>query len=133
MSDDLDLDLASDEQERLLALWQRRERVGYFERLGLEPTDDAVAIRRAYHDTCRRLHPDRYYGKRLGRFAAILVDLFDRARLAAEFLAEPRRRALYLAELAHAAGTAGDSDALDLGEREVVCLSTRPFLRMDST
>lgn len=94
-----DLDLDRDEQRRLLELWSRRDGVCHFERLGLAPTGDAAAIRRAYLDTCRQLHPDRYYGKRIGEFAAILAELFDRARASAEFLADPRRRARYLAAL----------------------------------
>lgn len=102
-----DLDLARDEQQRLLALWARRDQVDHFERLGLAPTGDAAAIRRAYLDTCRHLHPDRYYGKRIGAFAAILAELFDRARASAEFLGDPRRRARYLAQL-KATGEAGD-------------------------
>lgn len=101
-----DLDLSRDEQQRLLALWARRERADHFERLGLAPTHDAATIRRAYLDTCRRLHPDRYYGKRIGPFAAILAELFDRARVSAEFLADSRRRARYLANLAAAGGAA---------------------------
>lgn len=94
-----DLDLSRDEQQRLLDLWSRRDQVCHFERLGLEPTGDHAAIRRAYLDTCRHLHPDRYYGKRIGAFAAILAELFDRARASAELLGDPRRRARYLAEL----------------------------------
>lgn len=94
-----DIDLSPEEQQRLLALWVRRDRVDHFERLGLQPTDDDAAIRQAYLETCRRLHPDRYYGKRLGVFAAILAELFARACSSAEFLADPRRRARYLREL----------------------------------
>lgn len=95
-----DLDLSPEEQQRLWALWARRDCVDHFERLGLQPTHDDAAIRHAYLETCRRLHPDRYYGKRLGVFAAILAELFDRARSSAEFLADPRRRARYLREIA---------------------------------
>lgn len=96
--DALDLSLA--EQQRLLELWSRRDRVDPFERLGLAPTDDAAAIRRAWHDTCRRLHPDRHYGKRIGRFAAIMVELFELARAAYGELADPRRRAVHLERFA---------------------------------
>lgn len=94
-----DVDLTRDEQQRLLALWHGRDRMTHFERLGVAPTADVATIRRAYHDTCRRLHPDRYYGKRLGVYAAILAELFDRARVAHDTLVEPRRRAQYLARL----------------------------------
>ncbi|WP_434415317.1 J domain-containing protein [Nannocystis pusilla] len=102
-----DLDLARDEQDRLLDLWARRDQIGHFERLGLAPTGDDAAIRRAWLETCRHLHPDRYYGKRLGAFAAILAELFDRARASAEFLADPRRRGRYLTELELAGRGAG--------------------------
>lgn len=88
-----DVDLPYDEQVRLLALWERRDRADPFELLGLAPTTDRAAIRRAYYETCRRLHPDRYYGKRLGCFEAVLADLFDRARVAHDTLVDPRRRA----------------------------------------
>jgi hypothetical protein len=102
-----DLDLPRDEQDRLLDLWARRDQIGHFERLGLAPTGDDAAIRRAWLETCRHLHPDRYYGKRLGGFAAILAELFDRARASAEFLADPRRRGRYLTELEVAGRGAG--------------------------
>lgn len=108
-----DLDLSRAEQQRLLELWTRRDRTDPFERLGLAPTDDEAAIRRAWHDSCRRLHPDRHYGKRIGPFAEIMVELFELARAAYSELADPRRRAQLLA--AHAAGDA------------VMCLSTRSF------
>ena len=86
-----DIDLPLVEQRRLLALWERRDRMDPFEVLGLAPTDDPAAIRRAYLETCRRLHPDRHYGKRLGAFEAVLADLFDRARAAHDALVSPRR------------------------------------------
>ena len=107
-----DLDLARDEQDRLLALWGRGDQIGHFERLGLAPTGDDAAIRRAWLETCRQLHPDRYYGKRLGAFAAILAELFDRARASAELLGDPRRRARYLAELEAVVRDEADTKAL---------------------
>lgn len=95
-----DLDLSRAEQQSLLALWVRRDRMDPFERLGIAPSDDAEAIRRAWHDTCRRLHPDRHYGKRIGPFAEIMVELFELARAAYSELADPRRRAAHLERLA---------------------------------
>lgn len=92
-----DVDLSRAEQQSLLAEWVRRDRTGPFERLGLAPTDDVAAIRRAWHDTCRRLHPDRHYGKRTGPFAEIMVELFELARAAYSELLDPRRRAQHLA------------------------------------
>jgi len=93
---DEEVDLPPEEQARLWALWASRGERDLFESLGIEPTDDPAAIRRAYLATMRLVHPDRYFGKRLGSFAAVLVELCDEARAAYEVLADPERRAKYL-------------------------------------
>lgn len=69
-----------DEQRWILALADGAETLSQFEFLGLEPTHDVKAIKRAFHETSRRLHPDSYYGKALGTYEPILADLFRRAR-----------------------------------------------------
>lgn len=99
---DPDLDLPLSEQAWMLELWSCGDRLTHFQRLGLAPTRDASAIRRAFLGTCQRLHPDRYYGKHIGRFSRVLVDLFHRAHAAHVCLADPRRCARYLAQLADA-------------------------------
>jgi len=98
LSEAIEVPLA--EQRWLLELWALGDRLTHFQRLGLAPTADQAAIRRAYLATCQRLHPDRYYGKHIGRFAELLVDLFHRAHAAHVFLADPRRCARYLGQLA---------------------------------
>lgn len=100
LSESLEIPLA--EQRWLLELWALGDRLTHFQRLGVAPTLDQGAIRRAYLATCQRLHPDRYYGKRIGRFAGVLVDLFHLARAAHVYLADPRRCAWYLGQLAAA-------------------------------
>lgn len=97
-----DLEMATGEQRWLVDLWACGDRLTHFERLGLAPTCDQAAIRRAYLAVAQRLHPDRYYGKHIGRFAAVLVELFHRARAAQTYLAEPRRCARYVGQLADA-------------------------------
>lgn len=98
----VDLEMAQAEQRWLVGLWSCGDRLTHFERLGLAPTCDQAAIRRAYLAVAQRLHPDRYYGKHIGRFAAVLVELFHRARAAQTYLADPRRCARYLGQLAQA-------------------------------
>lgn len=93
------LDLSLSEQQWLLDLWSCGDRLTHFQRLGLDPTRDSGAIRRAFLATCQRLHPDRHYGKHIGRFAHVLVDLFHRAHEAHVCLADPRRCDRYLAQL----------------------------------
>lgn len=111
-SEALEIPLA--EQRWLLELWGHGDQLTHFQRLGLAPTIDAAAIRRAYLATCQRLHPDRYYGKRIGRFAGVLVDLFHRAHAAQAYLADPRRCAWYIGQLA-AAGHRVPVDGHSLG------------------
>lgn len=99
---DSDLDIPIAEQRRLLQVWSRGDALTHFQRLGMVPTTDPLEIRRAYLATCQRLHPDRYYGRRIGPFAGVLVDLFHRTHAAQAFLADPQRCARYLRELAAA-------------------------------
>jgi len=96
------LEMPLAEQQWLIDLWSCGDRLTHFERLGLAPTRDAAAIRRAFLATCQRLHPDRYYGKHIGRFARVLVDLFHRTHAAHVVIADPRCRARYLEQLAAA-------------------------------
>ena len=90
------------EQRWLVELWLRGDRMTHFQRLGLAPTCDQALIRRAYLGVAQRLHPDRYYGKHIGRFAGVLVELFHRARAARIYLADPRRCARYVGQLTEA-------------------------------
>jgi hypothetical protein len=94
-----DLEIAIEEQRSLLELWACGDRLTHFQRLGLAPTCDQAAIRRAYLAVAQRLHPDRYYGKHIGRFEAVLVELFHRACAAHSHLADPRRCARYVGQL----------------------------------
>jgi short-subunit dehydrogenase len=86
------LTIPLERQRRLLALRDRLRHVGHFEILGLTPVDDVKLIRRAYHVISRELHPDAHFGKDLGRFHAVLDDLFRRARSSYEFLLDAAHR-----------------------------------------
>ena len=104
------LDLPLGEQQWLIDLWSCGDRLTHFQRLGLAPTRDPATIRRGFLATCQRLHPDRYYGKHIGRFARVLVELFHHAHAAHVCLADPRRCARYLAQLADAGHRVPDTD-----------------------
>lgn len=99
---DPDLDIPVAEQRHLLHLWSRGDHWTHFQRIGTGPTSDPEKLRQAYLSTCRRLHPDRYYGRRIGAFAGVLLDLFHRAHAAQTYLADPQRCASYLRQLAAA-------------------------------
>jgi curved DNA-binding protein CbpA len=90
-----EIPISVDLQRRLLAVRDNLRRIGHFELLGLDPTDDTRALRRAYHVASRDFHPDSFYGKDIGDFRQVLDDLFRRARASFEFLGDAsRRRAL---------------------------------------
>lgn len=85
------------EQQRwILALADGQETLNPFDFLGLFPTDDVRAIKRAFHDTSRRLHPDSYYGKDLGAYREILSSLFHRAKFYYAELRKPDVRGPYV-------------------------------------
>ncbi len=99
---DATLEIPLTEQRWLLELFTRGDRLTHFQRLGVPPTTEPSTIRRGYLRVAQRLHPDRYYGKHIGRFAAVLVDLFHRAHAAQAYLADPHRCRRYLGQLAAA-------------------------------
>jgi hypothetical protein len=47
--------------------------------LGVPPTADARMLKLAYFQLSKEIHPDRYYGKRLGSFAARMSMVFEAA------------------------------------------------------
>lgn len=89
---DPDLAIPLDEQQRLLALVDRREELTPFELLGLHPTDDRAEIRNAFRTISRRLHPDAYHGRNLGSFKEHLAHLFAAAREAVKKLGDEEFR-----------------------------------------
>lgn len=99
------VEIAIDEQRRILGLADGMDELSQFEFLGLQPTHDMRAIKRAFHETSRRLHPDTYYGRELGPFREILAELFRRAKMSYAELRDPEVRTPwvdhYIAEKAH--------------------------------
>ncbi len=69
-------------QRWILAMADGHESMSQFEILGILPTHDLKAIKRAFHDTSRALHPDAYHGRALGVFHPILASLFREAKAA---------------------------------------------------
>ncbi|MBV1859920.1 MAG: J domain-containing protein [Nannocystaceae bacterium] len=69
-------------QRWILAMADGHESMSQFEILGILPTHDTKAIKRAFHDASRGLHPDAYHGRDLGAFRPILASLFREAKAA---------------------------------------------------
>jgi len=88
-------ELSVEQQAVLLDLDQRCTSVDYYELLGVERSSDAKQIRAAYYELVRVFHPDRYFGKSLGRFEAPLVRVFGKFSDAYEVLRRAESRAEY--------------------------------------
>lgn len=72
--------IETEQQRWILAMADGHEKMSQFEILGILPTHDTKAIKRAFHDTSRALHPDAYHGRDLGVFRPILSSLFREAK-----------------------------------------------------
>jgi curved DNA-binding protein CbpA len=88
-------DLAPEVRQLLNALRIRLENSNYYEMLGVPPIADKAAIRRAYFDLSKKLHPDAYFGKNIGKYRALMEEVFGRLTEAYETLSRKDRRAKY--------------------------------------
>jgi len=83
----------------------------YHELLGVELDADLRAIKRAFFARSKEFHPDRYFRRRTGPFAARLERIFKRLALAYELLADPTTRAELAAQAAAAVPRAHEAPA----------------------
>jgi len=88
---DARLDLSEELQKELLELAGDLQRP-YHEVLGVPRGADARAIKKAYFAKSKRFHPDRYFRRNTGPFAALLEICFKRLLEAYELLSDPVTR-----------------------------------------
>lgn len=88
-------DLAPEVRQLLNTMRIRLENANYYEMLGVPPISDRAAIRKAYFDLSKKLHPDTYFGKNLGKYRSIMEDVFGRLTEAYETLSRKDRREKY--------------------------------------
>jgi curved DNA-binding protein CbpA len=89
---DASLELDLEVQEQLLAFARRLGRP-YHEILGVPRDADARTIKKAYFAHSKRLHPDRYFRRRIGAFAPLIDACFKKLLEAYELLSDPVSRA----------------------------------------
>jgi len=89
---DPSLELEVEVQQELLA-FAARLKSPYHEILGVPRDADARAIKKAYFALSKRLHPDRYFRRRLGAFAPLVETCFKKLLEAYELLSDPQTRA----------------------------------------
>jgi curved DNA-binding protein CbpA len=89
------IELPSDMQGELRALESRGARVSHYELLGVPADADGAAIRRAYLEKSKRLHPDAWFGKELGEYRPLLSKWFQKLAAAYQALSDEESRAEY--------------------------------------
>ncbi|MFZ5891532.1 MAG: DnaJ domain-containing protein [Myxococcota bacterium] len=97
LNEAVDLDPARKRQ--ILDLFYRLDSLNHYELLGVPTSADRRAIKARYHEIINVFHPDRYYGKNLGRFKSKLERVFQRVTDAHDTLTRNEARAEYDAYL----------------------------------
>ncbi|MGZ5966080.1 MAG: DnaJ domain-containing protein [Polyangiales bacterium] len=100
MSADPESDLDPALQARIADLSEKLETIDYYALLEVSRTAEKKAIKSAYFAKAAQLHPDRYFGKRLGPWKQKMELIFGRLTLAHETLTHPTARPEYDAYLA---------------------------------
>jgi curved DNA-binding protein CbpA len=89
---DPNLGISVDLQRKVLAFEGLLDRP-YHEILGVDRAADAKDIKRAYFRLSREYHPDRYFRRNVGPFAARFDRIFKKVAEAYELLSDPNTRA----------------------------------------
>lgn len=87
-----DVDLPEMQRRLILAIERLLAKNDPHAILGVPHGADAKTVKRAYFKLSKEIHPDRYYGKRLGSFAQRLALVFEATTRAYTKLTTPEKR-----------------------------------------
>lgn len=110
LDEDVEIDL--DRRRYLLDAYAQLGTITHYALLGVSRTADAKAIKNAYYRLSGLVHPDRYFGKRIGSYKPRLEAIFTQLSAAYDVLSSPDKRAEYDEELDDAAEHRSPDDAL---------------------
>ena len=97
LSEDVDLDMVT--RRYVLDVYAQLESISYYAILGVSRAAERKAIKDAYFRVAGVVHPDRYFGKRLGTFKSKMELVFARVTQAYDTLSKAKLRAEYDAQL----------------------------------
>jgi len=89
------VDLDAEMRRRVVLMHRDLGRVDHYQLLGVERTADRKELKRAYFELASKLHPDKYFRKKLGSFKDRMEEIFSRITIAHDTLANKDRRAEY--------------------------------------
>ena len=78
------------EKRRILAVVRALETSDYLDVLSLPPGASHRDLKRAYFELSRQMHPDRFYGRKLGSFAPVLDRVFSAVSQVVKSLSDSR-------------------------------------------
>jgi curved DNA-binding protein CbpA len=90
-----EIDIEVDLRRWILQLYHALDRSDHYQLLGVDRAADKKVIKRAYFDLAAKLHPDKYFRKRLGSFKVRMEAVFGRITLAQDTLTNAETRAEY--------------------------------------
>jgi curved DNA-binding protein CbpA len=96
-TDDVDIDVEL--RRYVTEVCARLDEIDHYALLEVPRDADAKTVKRAYFRLAGLLHPDRFFGKRLGSYKVGLLTVFERVTVAYEALGTPERRTEYDASL----------------------------------
>jgi hypothetical protein len=88
-----DVELTDTERRRILAMARLLDKNDPHLLLGVSGAADPKTLKRAYFLLSKEVHPDRYYGKRLGSFAERLTTVFEATSRAYNKITSGNKRA----------------------------------------
>ncbi|MDB4939013.1 MAG: Tetratricopeptide repeat protein [Labilithrix sp.] len=94
-----DVELDMERRRYILDAHAQLERITHYALLGVARSADRKAVKDAYFRLAGLVHPDRYFGKRLGSYKPKMEAVFARISIAYETLSRAQTRAEYDATL----------------------------------
>lgn len=108
--DEDDIALSVETRKLVVEFHSRLDELTHYQALGVSPSAEHKEIRSAYFSLSKRVHPDAYFGKRLGSYKTKMEAIFKRLTDAYEILGRNEKRAAYDRYLTRTA-TVSDAEA----------------------
>lgn len=115
---DEDCALTLEEKKRILLFEASLDKWTYYRILGILRTSTEMQIKRGYRDASKEFHPDAFFRKDIGSYAARVNRIFVAMKKSYEVLRETKSRAEYDESISHIAYSKEEMAVIDREERE---------------